>query len=326
MAWAAYPSLVVHVVPFERRHVADAAALFVTSFNALRRDVSGLSDAFADEAAVAARLADMAGFAALDAGRLVGYLTSWFPIASFRDTDRVGAYAPEWAYGVAGVDRVAVSRALYRAASSVWAAAGCDVHAISLLAGDAAIVDAWFWSGFGMGTVDAVRPMSPLDLRAPVGYSVRRATAEDAPSLAAMQIEQHRHVTEPPVFMPLRTADDAGAWSTFLAKPGNTAWLAEDGSGPFGFVRFDREFGGADVAAAEEGIFISGAYVRESHRRRGVAAAILDAALRDYNDRRLTCCAVDFEAFNPEAAGFWMRHFTPVCYSLMRVPERPGRG
>jgi hypothetical protein len=138
---------------FGREHVSDAAAVFVASFDALRDDVSGLSDALADTAMVAARLADMSGFAALEDGRLAGYLTSWFPIESFRDADRIGAYAPEWAHGAVGTHRVAISRALYRAASSRWAAAGCDVHAITLLAGDDAIMDAWFWSGFGMGTV-----------------------------------------------------------------------------------------------------------------------------------------------------------------------------
>jgi GNAT superfamily N-acetyltransferase len=82
-----------------------------------------------------------------------------------------------------------------------------------------------------------------------------------------------------------------------------------------------RTFGGSDVTASTDGVFISGAYVRRSYRRRGVADAILDAALRHYAGDGLTCCAVDFEAFNPEAAAFWTRSFTPVCYSLMRVPE-----
>jgi GNAT superfamily N-acetyltransferase len=91
-------------------------------------------------------------------------------------------------------------------------------------------------------------------------------------------------------------------------------------------VRFDSEFNGADVAASDAGVFISGAYVRASDRRRGVAAAVLDAALREYADRGLTCCAVGFEAFHPEATGFRMRYFTPVCHSLMRVPESRGHG
>jgi hypothetical protein len=50
---------------------------------------------------------------------------------------------------------------------------------------------------------------------------------------------------------------------------------------------------------------------------------MLEAALRHYAGAGLTTCAVDFEAFNPEASAFWLRHFTPVCHSLMRVPESP---
>jgi hypothetical protein len=50
---------------------------------------------------------------------------------------------------------------------------------------------------------------------------------------------------------------------------------------------------------------------------------MLDAAIRYYAAEGLASCAVDFEAFNPEATAFWLRHFTPVCHSLMRVPESP---
>lgn len=105
---------------------------------------------------------------------------------------------------------------------------------------------------------------------------------------------------------------------------GNTAWLAQDNDGPFAFMGFDRMFGHSEVTASTQGVLIRGAYVRATHRRRGAGNAILDAALRHYADSGLACCAVDFEAFNPEAAAFWMRSFTPVCYSLMRVPESFG--
>ena len=55
--------------------------------------------------------------------------------------------------------------------------------------------------------------------------------------------------------------------------------------------------------------------------RAGERAEDLDAALRDYADQGFTCCAVNFESFNPEAALFWPRYFDPVCYSLTRIPE-----
>lgn len=297
--------------------------MFVASLGALRKEVPTLSGALADPAAVAAKLEGMPGVAALEGERLIGYLTSWHPIERFRDANRTGAYAPEWAHGAAGDAgrRTAIYRALYRAASTQWTETGCDLHAITLLAGDDATVKAWFWSGFGMGTVDVVRPMTPLDLPALTGYGVRAATADDGPALSALDAEHNRHYVEPPVFMAPRASYDAAAWSAFLERPGNSAWIAEDAGGPFGFIRFDREFGGADVVETGEGIFISGAYVRASHRGRGAAPAILGAALRHYAALGLGCCALDFEAFNPEAAAFWPRYFTPVCFSLMRAPE-----
>ena len=316
----------MELTPFAREHVAQAAALFVDSLGALRSEVPALPGELANVEAVAERLSTMRGVAALDGRRLLGYLTAWSPIERFRGTERRGAYAPEWAHATVAHDGAAISRALYRRASSAWAADGCDVHAISLLAGNPVELHTWFWSGFGMGTVDAVRPTVPLGSAAPDGFSVRAATADDAPALATLDVEHKRHLEEPPVFMAPRVPDAAAAWSAFLARPGNTVWLAEDAAGPFGFLRFDREFEGTAVIESETGVFVSGAYVRAPKRHRGAATAILDAALRHYAAEGLAYCAVDFEAFNPEAAGFWPRHFRPVCYSLMRVPESRGPG
>jgi GNAT superfamily N-acetyltransferase len=174
-----------------------------------------------------------------------------------------------------------------------------------------------------MGTIDAVRPMEPLGIAAPAGFTVRRATSDDAAALALLDVEHRRHYSEPPVFMAPRMPNDARAWAEFLEVPDSGAWVAEDAGGPFGFMQLGREFGGSSVVESVSGIFISGACVRSTHRGRGAATAILEAALRHHAGAGLTTCAVDFEAFNPEAAAFWLRHFTPVCHSLMRVPESP---
>jgi GNAT superfamily N-acetyltransferase len=295
--------------------------MFVSSLAVLRNEIPILPDELMDVDAVAARLSDMAGVAAMQDGELVGYLASWSPIEGFRGTRRRAAYVPEWAHGAAREARGRIYRALYRAASTAWVADGCDVHAITVLAGETATMDTWFWNGFGLAVVDGVRATTPLGAPPPEGFSVRMATLQDAPTLATLDTEHNRHYEEPPVFMAPRTAYDVDAWSSFLERPGNSAWLAQDETGPFGFLRFDREFDGADVIGSKGGVFIDGAYVRPAHRGRGAATAILDAASHHYAEEGLTYSAVDFETFNPEAAAFWMRHFTPVCYSLMRVPE-----
>jgi GNAT superfamily N-acetyltransferase len=113
------------------------------------------------------------------------------------------------------------------------------------------------------------------------------------------------------------------AWRQFLEQPPNSAWLALDGTQPVGFLSFAAgdAFDGADLLGTAGVIGINGAYVRPAYRGQGVAAALLDAAVRAYAAQGITSCAVNFESFNPEAAAFWTRYFTPVCLSLLRIPE-----
>ncbi len=313
--------MTIEIVPFSSEHVGDAAALFSATVRSLREHLPALSATFADPTETERRLLGMQGFAAVEGGHLVGYLTSRFPIQRFRRTDRVGAYVPEWGHGVLHTDIAAVYTALHRHASRTWADAGCEVHAITLLENGPAAIDAWFRAGFGMLLVDAVRPMEPIDAPPPLGVTIRAATTADVAALAALDVEHCLHYAAPPVCMVPPAAYDESAWAAFLARPLNTAWLAENGEGQVGFVRFDREFDGSALTEDGNGVFITGAFVRPDHRRRGISAALLDAGLRHYAAAGLRSCALDFEAVNPDAAAFWPRYFTPVCASLMRIPE-----
>jgi GNAT superfamily N-acetyltransferase len=91
---------------------------------------------------------------------------------------------------------------------------------------------------------------------------------------------------------------------------------------PIGFIRYEGyDFDGVAMVESDQTIAITGAYVRLAYRGKKAAVAMLNTTLRDCADRGLTCCAVNFESFNPEAAAFWMKYFKPVGLSVMRVPE-----
>src|SRR5437867_11833801 len=106
--------------------------MFVAALDGLRRDVPALSSELADVGLIEEKLSAMSGTVALDGERPVGYLTSWFPITSFRNSDRTGAYAPVWGHGVAAdADVTAVYLPLSRASSAAWAAARCSVDALA---------------------------------------------------------------------------------------------------------------------------------------------------------------------------------------------------
>lgn len=313
----------LEISELQPKHLPQAADLFLEGLRQLRQAQPLVPAALTDPAAVQARLARLLAVgavpAAFRAGRLVGYLGA-FHFSDFRGTPRRAAYCPPWGHAAAA-DRVdEIYRALYRAAGANWAAAGCQVHAITLLASAAAAQKTWFWNGFGLTVVDAVRALLPLGAAVPPGLTLRPAGLADCALLAELETEHCQHYGRSPIFMWANSADTAEGFATLLANPANTAWLALDGSHPLAYLRFEGS--AADVLAAADTTAITGAFVRPAYRGRGVAAALLDLALREYAARGYARCSVDFESFNPEAAAFWLRYFEPVCLSLLRVPEK----
>ncbi len=276
------------IIPLTPTHLPAAAALFTAALRRQRVLTPALSPQLEDDTLVIQKLTWLldAGpaFGALEAGELVGYLGTIL-VPHFRNTARKGAYIPEWGHAVTPGRTAAVYPALYRASAAQWAEENCQVHAISILAHDRAAIDQWFWHGFGLTVVDAVRPVQPLAATLPPSLTIRKAAPADAPVLAALDAEHCRHYTASPNFMAPPHQSTAAEFAAFLARPHNAAWL------------------------------------RPPYRGRRITPAMLDAALRDYGSRGFTCCAVNFESFNPEAALFWPRYFDAVCLSLTRIPE-----
>lgn len=313
----------IDIAPLDSDHLEEATALFVAGFRRLRAEVPALPNELENPLRVAHELARMAGrsLVALDHGECVGYL-AWWVIDRFRGSDRRGAYAPEWGHAALPGRGATVYRALYRAASEQWTAAACGVHAITVLASDVEAREAWFWNGFGLAVVDAVREARPLPATAGTQLTVRPAVAEDAEVLAALDAEHVRHYTAPPVFMAPPSVDDAAWFAGFLERPKNGIWMAFDGAAPAGFMRFSGyDFDAVAVLQCETAAFCNGAYLRSAYRGQRAGVALLQAALRHYASLGFTGVYTTFESFNPEAAGFWPRYFQPACLSLMRVPE-----
>jgi ribosomal protein S18 acetylase RimI-like enzyme len=318
------------ITAFRPEYIDDAAALFVANFRKLRQAIPVLPPDMEDPQRSAALLENMLahcpGVAALERGKLIGYL-GWWIIDEFRGTPRRAAFVPEWAHGTVhlGMDesRPGIYRALYRAAATHWVEAGCQAHAVSLLASDKVAERTWFWSGFGLTVIDAVRPMQPLNAATPAGLVIRKATLDDVGLLAAIEAEHWEHYAQPPTLMVPQAPDGVEEFSALLNTPQNSAWLALDAGQPAAYMRFEAgSHGAAQIVQAENTFAITGAFTRPAYRGQGVAPALLDSALKDYAARGYDCCAVDFESLNPEAAAFWMKYFQPVCLSVIRVPER----
>lgn len=310
---------------FHKAHIPEAAALFVKDYKRLRRAVHILPELMEDqehvEEMLAACFGPSCGIVALEQDCLLGYIC-WFLVDRFRETDRKGAYVPEWGYGCVEENKEKITRAMYRAAAEIWSAAGCQVHAITLLADDHSAERTWFWNGFGLTVVDAIRPVCPLDISNKSDLCIRKATQDDVEALTELDKEHWMQYSRSPIFMAAHSGRSLSENIEFLSRPKNSVWIAEDGKEIIGFIRYEGyDFDGVAIVESEDGVTITGAYVRPAYRGRKVGAALLNAALLDYQARGLKYCAVNFESFNPEASSFWMKYFEPVCFSVVRVPE-----
>ena len=315
----------IEIQPLDASHLLAAGDLFAPVFRRLRRAVPVLPDAFESPDETAGRLRWMVdrgqALGAFEGGRLAGYL-AWYIVDDFRGTPRRGAYSPEWAHAAPAGREEPVYRALYRLASSRWTELGCGVHAISLLADSDEARRVWFWSGFGMHCVDAVRWLDPLGVSPAPGYTLHQAAPADAALLAELDAEHWRHYAAPPVFMASSHPGSPEEYADFLGDARNTGWLALEGERPAAFLRFEPHGdGSADILDSEFGMHCTGAYTRPEYRGRGLAAALLDLAIAHARATGLQRMTLDFESINPEATAFWLRYYTPVCHSLIRTPE-----
>lgn len=306
--------------------IPAAAQRFGEGLRRLQAQVPELPTTLLDGRALTPRLEKLAGthtaLAAYDEwGELEGYL-GWYYVENFRDTGCKAAFVPDWAHAARAEQAGPVYRALYRQAAAQWEQAGCQVHALTLLSSEAEAIQTWFWSGFGMTVVDALRSTRPLNCRPAVGFSLRRAVPDDGEILHTLEAEHCLHYSASPVFMPVRAANSPQEMAALLENPENSIWLACRGDTPAAYLQLEvSSFGSAAVIQAEDSIAITGAYTRPAYRGQKLAASLLDRALQHYADQGYTRCSVDFESLNPEATAFWMRYFKPVCYSLVRFPE-----
>ena len=314
------------VLAFKKEHVSEACQLFIDSFNQQRVLVPILPGSMADPDLVKEKLNKLIiedrDVVAVSNGKVAGYLGA-FQVEAFRRINRKAAYIPVWAHAsIKTGSRRDIYNEMYRSASENWTATGCQMHAISVLAYDSDLIQTWFWSGFGLSVVDAIRPIHPFCTGISKEFEIRKAKFDDIPELVILDGEHLQHYARAPVYMVPQKPDDAPAFQKFLCSGSNSVWTAWHGHALAGYMKFeDSSFGASEIVESENTIAITGAFVRPAFRRRRIAEALLNAGLSDYADQGFLRCSVDFESFNIEAAGFWPHYFTPICLSMFRVPE-----
>jgi GNAT superfamily N-acetyltransferase len=318
--------MALKIVPFEERHLPEAAALVARRYRALRSQVPYMPSWYEHGGSIEPLLAwitaNFEGVVALHRGQVAGLLVGMV-LDEFRGQRAV--FSPEWANGAVagpgadGLSSGPVYRAMYAELSEQWLAQGCGRHLVSVMAHDQEGIDAWHWSGFGKVAADAVRRLEPLGRKSRSLARIRRAVAADAEAVARLQRELKETLAGAPTFLyydPAGEDEDFGPW---LQGETHALWLVEVQGDPVAYMRAGPANEDACTIIRDHGTCsITGALTQAQVRGTGLGAVLLEQVLAWARAMGYERCAVDFEPENVEGARFWMNYFEPVCFALSR--------
>ncbi len=313
----------MEIIPFSDNHLKDAAVLVAARYRAERDLNESLSARFEDTDAVLPLLKDytngQVGIAAIRERRLIGFLIG------LRITGGTKiAYVPDWGHAAPSTDRQEIYRAMYANLARRWVADECFSHAITLLAHEREVMDAWFSLGFGMVEIDALRGVSPIEGES-AEVEIRRAGPEDIDLVLALRVALQRHIATAPVFIPLIIRRGRKHYEQWLPDSTNALWLAYRDGDAVAFIELEpaSRLGVVMPFFNETTVTITGAFTREDMRQRGIGTSLLSHSLEWARSAGYKRCAVEFESTNIIGSSFWLKHFQPACYSLARhIDER----
>jgi len=313
------------VIPLCEEHLDSASALAARRFARLHEQEPLLPARYASPSAFFPLLRDLLstgapGVAAIRDGRLVGYLTGW-RMPDFRG--QKSTYSPEWANGAEPGESRAIYEELYRRLSAEWASEGYVAHYLSLFPNDPGALQAFHWLGFGMHSVDAIRGLEPVALP-DREVQIRLAGADDLEALMELDDRLRQHIWGAPTFLP-NEPRGRSYWEEWLqGDPCRYTLLALVDDEPVAFLSLgpaNEDVSTIVVDGGTTSIYL--AFTRQDVRGRGIQTALLDRALQRAREAGYRRCAVDFESANLDGTRFWLRHFRPVCLSLLRqIDER----
>jgi GNAT superfamily N-acetyltransferase len=313
------------IVPLRKEHMEAAAALVADRYRSERNLNPLFPEQYGNPAAVLPLLnfkaEEQFGVAAVRDGKTAGFLLS-FPFSSWGVP---AVWIPDCGHGAENPDRGYLYRRMYAVLAEQWVKKGHLKHLVMTFGNERETIDAFFAMGFGMSNVDALRDLSPVP-QSPLNIEIQQAGPEDFDTMMNYRELMCRHLAASPVFLfiPAQARDiGAGEFRRQLADKDAAVWLARQQGKVIGCMRvvpssqcdfrmptFDKDICG-----------ISLAFTDVVCRQKGVAAALLNRVLVWAAEKGYTRCAVDFESANIPASRFWLSHFQPACYTLLRTIE-----
>jgi len=309
------------ILKFEKRHVKEATEIALANYYEEKKIVKELPTV-SDIPDLYGYAENGLGVAAFEKGKMIGFLCCCEPFDNaFRATDVRGIFSPMGANAAVSENRSKIYATMYQVAGEKWVRAGAVSHAICLFAHDEELHRQFFYYGFGLRCLDAIRPMELIDCRVCVDYDFVELSKEECHSVYPLHLALYSHYCKSPFFMNRKPETLEEFRVTFMKNEGRY-FVAKQNGKICAFLKI-AACGETFVAKGSTYRHIRGAYCLPEHRGKGLYQNLLNFAMDKLRREGYTRLGVDFESFNPTARGFWLKYFSDYTNSVVRrIDER----
>ena len=300
---------------FNKKHIEKAKELALMNYNSERAIVRVLPqihtlpniESFAENGL---------GVVMFDGEKMLGFLCCYEPWDNAFDSMARGTFTPIHAHGAVSENKGMIYKRLYQAAAEKWVNQAITYHAIALYANDSQAISAFFTNGFGLRCVDAVRPLENFDYKPYDGVAFTELAKKDVIMIREMRKLYIIHLGNSPCFM--RSAQgDAEKWLNRAENRDSRVFVAMQTDKPIAYIEIRAD--GETFASAVSGMMnICGAFCLPEYRGKDIAQGLLNYVITTLRTEGYESLGVDFESFNPNANGFWLKNFTAYSNGVVR--------
>lgn len=313
----------IDIKKLKNDHLRDVFEIVINNYQTERKSVPYLPSEKNFENLFKSKLKNLisedTGIIAQSNKKIIGFIAG-YKINEFWGNCK-GIYCPDYGHGVIGDNRKNIYQKLYKYSADKWVENGFTHHALTIYAHDRETIDTFFWLGFGLRCIDAMRKTTAIKKNY-TDVNIRKIGKERIPEIADIQDELHNYFKKSPIFMPVAKEAPEKYLENWFKDKNRHLWAAYKDNEAVGFMKVEPK-GERLITESEEVMNITGAYVKEEYRKSKIAVSLLKNIQKWMLDNDYNLCGADYESFNITGSNFWNQFFTPYTYSLVRrIDER----
>ena len=256
------------------------------------------------------------GVIAVKKDKLVGYLLG-YQVKELFGKDK-GIYVPFYGHATIESNKKEIYQKMYTRAAKLWVKENCLNHALTITACDRDVINTFFYLGFGLRCIDALRQVNEIQtdtIKQTVG--IKKAKIKDINQMDDLYRENCFYFKNSPLFMPISSEVSIDELKDWLEQDNHHLWLAYKDNNIIGFMRIEPK-GETIISTYPNMMNITGAYIDQRYRRQNIGMQLLVYVLDWLKKENYELCGVDFESINVTGSNFWLKYFTPYTNSLVR--------